>query len=242
MRYGIISDIHGNLEALGAVLEEIQKHKIDQLICLGDIVGYGANPNECIELVRQNCQVVLAGNHDYAALKKVDTSNFNNYAQDAIGWTIGNLKPESNAFLETLKVFHKVDQVYFVHSTPMDPTEWNYILSTFDAYQSFQEFQEQICFIGHSHVPIIFMNRQRHRYDILEKKELHIDQKNRYIINVGSVGQPRDLDSRAAYGIFDDELRTFTLYRVEYDIEKTQAKMRAAGLPEFLIVRLQLGK
>jgi len=242
LRYGIISDIHGNLEALGAVLEEIQKHKIDQLICLGDIVGYGANPNECIELVRQNCQVILAGNHDYAALKKVDTSNFNNYAQDAIGWTIGNLTPESNAFLETLKVFHKVDQVYFVHSTPMDPTDWNYILSTFDAYQSFQEFQEQICFIGHSHVPIIFMNRQRHRYDIIEKKELHIDQKNRYIINVGSVGQPRDLDSRAAYGIFDDELRTFTLYRVEYDIEKTQAKMRAAGLPEFLIVRLQLGK
>ncbi len=242
MRYGIISDIHGNLEALSAVLDEIQNREIDQLICLGDIVGYGANPNECIELVRQNCQIILAGNHDYAALKKVDTSNFNNYAQDAIGWTIGNLNPESTAFLDTLKVFHKVDQIYFVHSTPLDPTEWNYILSTYDAYESFQEFQEQICFIGHSHVPIIFLNRQRHRYDVIEKKELLIDQKNRYIINVGSVGQPRDLDSRAAYGIFDDELRSFTLYRVEYDIEKTQAKMRAAGLPEFLIIRLQIGK
>jgi predicted phosphodiesterase len=242
LRYGIISDIHGNLEALSAVLDEIQNREIDQLICLGDIVGYGANPNECIELVRQNCQIILAGNHDYAALKKVDTSNFNNYAQDAIGWTIGNLNPESTAFLDTLKVFHKVDQIYFVHSTPLDPTEWNYILSTYDAYESFQEFQEQICFIGHSHVPIIFLNRQRHRYDVIEKKELLIDQKNRYIINVGSVGQPRDLDSRAAYGIFDDELRSFTLYRVEYDIEKTQAKMRAAGLPEFLIIRLQIGK
>lgn len=242
MRYGIISDIHGNLEALNAVLEEIQNHKIDQLICLGDIIGYGANPNECIELVRQKCQIILAGNHDYAAIQKVDISTFNNYAQDAIGWTIHNLSQESKVFLESLKIFHKADPIYFVHSTPMDPTEWNYILSTFDAYESFQEFQEQICFIGHSHVPIIFTSRQKHRYDVIEKKELHIDPKNRYIINVGSVGQPRDLDSRAAYGIFDDESRTFCLHRVHYDIKKTQEKMRLTGLPEFLIVRLQYGK
>lgn len=242
MRYGIISDIHGNLEALNAVLEELQKLQPDQLICLGDIVGYGANPNECIELARQNCQIILAGNHDYAALNRVDTSTFNNYAQNAIGWTINNLNPQSIAFLETLQIFHKVDELYFVHSTPMDPIEWNYILSTFDAYEVFQYFQEQICFIGHSHVPIIFVNRQKHRYDIVEKKELHLDPKNRYIINVGSVGQPRDLDSRAAFGIYDDVSHTFSLHRVQYDIEKTQAKMREIGLPEFLIVRLQHGK
>jgi len=242
LRYGLISDIHGNLEALNAVLADLQNHQIDQLVCLGDIVGYGANPNECIEIVREKCQIVLAGNHDYAALKKVDTSTFNNYAQDAIGWTIKNLNPASFAFLETLAIFHKVDQIYFVHSTPLDPTAWNYILSTFEAYEAFQDFKEQICFIGHSHVPIIFMNRPKHRYDIIEKKELHLDPKNRYIINVGSVGQPRDLDSRAAYGIFDADSHTFSLYRVKYDIEKAQEKMRATGLPEFLIIRLQYGK
>src|SRR3990172_12337150 len=155
MKYAIISDIHGNLEALESVLDDIERRKVDSILCLGDIIGYGPNPNECVELIKSKAKIILAGNHDYAPLGKIDISYFNPWARSAIEWTRGELSEESVEFLLSLPLKAEIDGFTIVHATPYHPQEWNYIITIGDAIKNFPEFKNQICFIGHSHVPMI---------------------------------------------------------------------------------------
>ncbi|MBN1351677.1 metallophosphoesterase family protein [candidate division KSB1 bacterium] len=242
MRYAILSDIHGNLEALEAVLLQIENASIDYIICLGDVVGYGPNPNECIELIKQKAKIILAGNHDYAPIGRIDTSFFNAYAKAAIRWTGEVLTEENMAFLAGLPLQYKEGEVHFVHATPHKPEQWDYIFYVDDAIQQFLSFSDRVCFVGHSHSPVIFSELKRQEYHVLNETAFCLEAGVRYIINVGSVGQPRDLNPNSAYAVYDTDTGHYHLHRTEYDIVKTQMKMRAVGLPNFLIARLQIGQ
>ncbi|MFQ5864799.1 MAG: metallophosphoesterase family protein [bacterium] len=242
MRYAIISDIHGNLEALQKVLTQIDNEKIDQILCLGDVVGYGPNPNECVDIVRKKSKITLAGNHDYAPLGKLDISYFNPWARSAINWTADELTQSSIDFLLNLPLKIEIDSFTIVHSTPHNPEEWNYIITIGDAIRNFPEFESQVCFVGHSHVPLIIAEDDKGEYQVINENPLKLKRNNRYIINVGSVGQPRDLNPRAAFAIFDTKEATYELFRVEYDMTETQRKIRDSGLPEFLADRLEKGQ
>lgn len=242
MRYAILSDIHGNLEALQSVLQHLEQESVEKIICLGDIVGYGPNPNECIEIIKEKAEVILAGNHDHAPIGKVDVSYFNQYAKRAIEWTKRELKAEFRAFLSDLPLSYAFDVILFVHATPEHPEEWDYIFYIDDAIRNFEAFDEQICFIGHSHFPVIFIKSNHSNYQISRETQLIVKGNERYLINIGSVGQPRDMDPRAAYAVFDTATQMYRLNRVQYDIITTQKKMKEAGLPDFLIARLQVGQ
>ncbi len=242
MRYAIISDIHGNLEALESVLTEIDNRKVDSLICLGDVVGYGPNPNECVEIIQEKAEIILAGNHDYAPLGKLDISYFNPWAKSAIEWTSEHLTQSSIDFLLNLPLKKELDGFTIVHATPNDPEDWNYIITIGDAVKNFPEFKGQICFVGHSHVPMIVTLNENEDYRVIRNNPVLIDPKLRFIINVGSVGQPRDFIPKAAYAIYDTEEQIYELFRVKYDIEVTQSKIIKQGLPRFLADRLEIGQ
>ncbi|MFQ5638618.1 MAG: metallophosphoesterase family protein [bacterium] len=242
MKYAIISDIHANLEALETVLSEIEKHHVDSILCLGDVVGYGPNPNECIESVRKHTDVILAGNHDYAPLGKLDLSYFNPWAKTAIEWTAEQLTDGSKDFLLELPLTKEFDNFTIVHATPLEPEEWNYIITIGDAAKNFSEFKSGICFIGHSHVPLIVSTNKHEDYHVQRDNPLKNEPNRRYIINVGSVGQPRDLNPQAAFSVYDTDELEYQLFRIEYDIAETQSKIIASGLPPFLAERLELGQ
>lgn len=247
MRYAIISDIHSNLEALQSVLKTIEAENIDKIVCLGDIVGYGPYPNECIELIQQHCEIILTGNHDFACIESSELIYFNQYAKQAVEWTLTVLSNENLQYLANLPLVGKIENYYLVHSNPYEPGSWDYILSLDEAEYNFSNFNEddQICFIGHSHHPIIYIeyfdaNILKYSLKIINKIEL--EENKRYIINVGSVGQPRDGNPDAAFGIIDTNNRVYELKRVRYDIQKTYQKMISAGLPQFLADRLLIGR
>ena len=245
MRYAIISDIHSNLEALRSVLKQIESENIDSIFCLGDIVGYGPHPGECLELVQQHCEIIITGNHDFACIESEELDYFNQYAKSAIEWTVAKLSRQELRYLKTLPFDRKVDDIYLVHSNPYDPRSWGYILSLDDAIDNFPCFQEKICFIGHSHHPENFLqnsagNHSKYNYKLDPK--IKIEQDSRYIINIGSVGQPRDGNPAAAFGILDLAEQTYELKRVSYDIHKTYQDMMSVGLPQFLADRLFMGR
>jgi diadenosine tetraphosphatase ApaH/serine/threonine PP2A family protein phosphatase len=242
MKYAIISDIHGNLEALNEVLAQIDKTDAESILCLGDVVGYGPNPNECVDIVRDRVEISLAGNHDYAPLGKIDVTYFNPWARNAIEWTAEELTQESVDYLLSLPLKIEMDGFTIVHSTPTNPDEWNYIVTIGDAVKNFSDFQTKVCFIGHSHVPMIVCLNGNDDYRVIEDNPLQLEDDKRYIINIGSVGQPRDLDPKAAYALWDSSERVYELFRVEYDIAETQRKIRASNLPDFLAERLQSGQ
>lgn len=242
MRYAIISDIHANLEALESVLSEIEKHYVDSVLCLGDVVGYGPNPNECVEVIRDRAEVILAGNHDYAPLGKLDLTYFNPWARAAVEWTAEQLSESSRDFLLSLPLRLDLEGFTIVHATPLEPEQWNYIITIGDAVENFPEFKGRVCFVGHSHVPMIVSVNQHEDYRVVRENPLQIDSHRRYIINVGSVGQPRDLIPRASYSIYDTEILNYQLFRVDYDLAETQSKIIASGLPPFLAERLELGQ
>jgi diadenosine tetraphosphatase ApaH/serine/threonine PP2A family protein phosphatase len=240
MRYAIISDIHSNLEALQAVLEDIAGQAVDQVLCLGDVVGYGADPNECVRLVRDRAAHIVAGNHDHAAVGKTDISYFNPHAKRAVSWTAKTLMLEHARFLCGLPYTLKLEGLFLVHATPSDPPAWNYLLSARVAEAEFAEFEEPVCLIGHSHQPLIFSSGDGTRPWRGEKLTCSPDQ--RYIVNVGSVGQPRDGDPRACYALVDTAGKTLQLRRVRYDVRAAQRKILQAGLPPVLAVRLANGE
>ncbi|MBN2001366.1 metallophosphoesterase family protein [candidate division KSB1 bacterium] len=243
MKYAFISDIHGNLEALNQALRLIDVLACDKIICLGDIVGYGPFPNECIEKTRQSVDQIVIGNHDSAAIMKTATTYFNEYAKEAIDWTRKELSAECEAYLESLDLEYLENQFRALHATPNDPEKWNYILTFPDAYKNFGCFSEKICFIGHSHVPAVFKYGSNPSRVLVENgPDVQLSDDYRYIINVGSVGQPRDGDPRASIGVYDDKYESFQLFRVEYDVAATQSAMHKKGLPDFLIQRLEFGK
>lgn len=243
MKYGIISDIHGNLNALTTVLQELNREKIDQLICLGDLVGYGPEPNECIQLIKKSATIVIAGNHDHAAIGKIELRLFNRYARNAMLWTRQTLTKASISFLRNLKLTAIIDDVQFVHATPHNPDLWNYISSTFEALVSFIAFDKQLCFVGHSHVPTNYILSEQNKKVVNHfDQQITIEPNKRYILNIGSVGQPRDLNPKATYATYNTVTRRYKLHRVAYNIAQTQQKMRKAKLDDRLISRLAAGR
>ncbi len=241
MRYAVIADVHANLEALEEVLKDIKKRKIENILFLGDAVGYGPNPNECIETLKKETAVFIAGNHDRASVGLTDITYFNPYARVAIEWTEEVLSDENKTLLKKLPLTEhlKQDNIFLVHATPGEPEQWHYLINTRDAHKSFHFFTERICFIGHSHQPAIIEQLPEGEI-IVYKDKAEIKDKHRYIINVGSVGQSRDGNPDACYAILNEN--SVEIKRVSYDILSTQKKMREANLPSFLIERLARGR
>lgn len=241
MRYALISDVHSNLEALNAVIGKVKADKVDKVILLGDIVGYGPDPNECIDTLRKFADILIAGNHDHGAVGMTDISCFNNHAKAAIQWTTSVLSEENKVFLSSLPLTSNIKSgsIYLVHSSPKEPEEWEYLQKAKDADTNFKFFSETNCFIGHSHRPAIIEMAPDGKIRIYSG---HSDIKTgcRYIINAGSVGQPRDGNPDASYAIFDTD--SVTIKRAAYDILLTQKKMKDAGLPSYLIDRLSEGR
>ena len=245
MRYAILGDIHSNLAAFEAVLEDIErKGKADELWCLGDIVGYGPDPHQCIELLRQHNHLCVAGNHDWAAIGKADISLFNPVAAMACRWTAKQLNPEEVHYLENLPLVLQRDDFTLVHGSPRDPI-WEYLLSSNTARDNFNYFQSQFCLVGHSHIPLVFEYLSESDACLFEELQPEVSLgvgRSRLIINPGGVGQPRDDDPRASYAIYDSEAQVVYHYRVPYDIAATQEKMVKCGLPSSLVVRLSYGR
>lgn len=236
MKIAIISDIHGNLEALTEVFNYIDENNVNIVYCLGDIVGYGPNPNECVDLIIKNCEKTIIGNHDHAVLGLTSIEYFNDFAKLSTVWTANNLSERSKDFLLSLDFQFKTEDFLLVHSSPSEPESWNYILSETDAKYEFKFFDQKICFVGHSHYPVIFSKRGYSR-----RNKVKLNTSNKYIVNVGSTGQPRDGDSRACFSLFDPEQNAVEFVRLEYDIDKTRKKIKKAGLPMFLADRLKKG-
>jgi len=242
LRIGIIADIHANEEALDVVLNALRKAQVDQIICLGDLVGYGPNPNECIAKVLENSDIIVAGNHDYGAIGKLPADRFNAFARQAIIWTQKVLTHKSRQAIQNLPLIWDDGRITAVHASPESPENWHYVSSEDAVFRSLMAMTSPYCFIGHTHIPAIF-SRTINGDMILQKgKNLKLKADQLYLINVGSVGQPRDSDSRAAYGILDTDQTTFELHRAAYNIKAVQNKMEEAGLPDFLIQRLNVGQ
>ncbi len=242
MLYGIISDIHSNLEALEQVLAQLTL--VDNKVCLGDMVGYGPNPNQCIHRIRSLNIPSVAGNHDKAVTGEMELTWFNPNARDAVNWTKKEISQENLEYLIKLPLILEEDDFYMVHGGLRSPLE-EYITSVSDAIPTFEKMKKPLCFVGHSHVPLAVAMKKDGNYDgwvLTDKQEVLVDNYKKVIINVGGVGQPRDGDARASFGIYDTGTRIFTLRRIEYDFAKVQAKMREVGLPLPLIERLQYGR
>jgi diadenosine tetraphosphatase ApaH/serine/threonine PP2A family protein phosphatase len=241
MRILIISDIHANQNALEAVIANASP--FDSVWCLGDIVGYGPDPNECVTLVSKLPNLIcLLGNHDAAALQQIDIDTFNVEARMAIRWTQQSLTAESLAFLEKLPEKVVIDAVTLAHGSPRQPV-WEYILDTRTATANFAHFDTPYCFVGHSHLPVLYHLPDDVRVArlIVPDAVTQITLAPRSILNPGSVGQPRDRDPRAAYAIYDPDENTWEFHRVAYDIPAVQARMSSVDLPERHIQRLTSG-
>jgi len=240
MIVAVLSDIHANLEALEAVLADAAKEKAEAHWCLGDIVGYGADPDAVVERVRSLSGPVVAGNHDWAAAGTTSTRHFNRHAAFAAEWTAGVMKPANLEWLRQLPLVERREGALLVHATPSDPAAWHYCMQVDDALDEMESFREDLCLIGHSHVPGAF---ERHDDDVryTRAEEIVLRPGRRYLVNVGSVGQPRDKDARASYLLFDTTERRLRHARVPYDVAKTQEKILAAGLPPWLASRLAAG-
>jgi diadenosine tetraphosphatase ApaH/serine/threonine PP2A family protein phosphatase len=242
VRHLIISDIHANLAALEAVLADTPA--FDEIWCLGDLVGYGPKPNECVARLQDFPHISLAGNHDWAALGKLDLRSFNTDARDANTWTQSELAPATREYLSGLPTHAEQNGFYLAHASPREPV-WEYVLDANLAYANFAYFSTTVCLVGHTHVPLIFeLDEERQRCETLSfpfPNPLKIGSR-RMIINPGSVGQPRDGDPRASYAILDLEDMTWEFRRVAYPVEITQERMRARGLPRRLIERLEMGR
>ena len=248
MRYGIISDIHANLEALDAELGALRELGAERFVCLGDVVGYGASPNECVERVREIADEVLAGNHDHAAVDLCGINAFNPYARAAVIWTRRTLTPENINWLRTRPYTHNFGSgLLAVHASPCSPPEWDYILGVEDARLQFDCFAERGCFVGHSHLPFVALRDPGGGVELRGLGGSFVPgDGRRFIVNVGSVGQPRDGDRRASGCLVEDlgpdrgvEL---TLVRSEYDVAAAQQKIIDAGLPAVLAHRLSSGR
>jgi diadenosine tetraphosphatase ApaH/serine/threonine PP2A family protein phosphatase len=241
MRYAVVSDVHGNLESLERVLARISAQ--DALVSLGDVVGYGPNPNECVAALRDRCRYAVLGNHDLAAAENFGVENFNSAARTAIGWTQSVLDPTSREWLNSLPYELRLPEFLLVHGAPVDYFE--YILDKSAAARAFERTDARIVFVGHTHIAEYWMQgpdgKIAHRH-MQRGGELQLEAEARYIIDVGSVGQPRDLNPSACFTFYDAAAQRVEWVRYEYPIEEVQEKMRAAGLPAYLVERLSVGR
>jgi putative phosphoesterase len=238
----IISDIHSNLEALQKTSELIKKRKVDKIVCLGDIVDYGANPKECIKTVSELTPHILMGNHDQAAVDLRYTEKFTSYARAAAIWTNNTMSDNEKEKLHSLPVYLEIDGLTFVHASPHKPSEWNYIATEEEAFNNFQHMKTNICFIGHSHIAEIYTD-DYDSFNIPKFSEpIKLSRGSKYIINPGSVGQPRDLDWRLSFGVLNTETLEFEFMRSEYDVKTASRKILDAKLPRYLAERILTGK
>jgi predicted phosphodiesterase len=240
VRYGIYGDIHGNLEALDAVLADMKEQRVETYVCTGDIVGYGANPKECLRIVRDVSHVIIAGNHDHAVAEKLNIDFFNAYAKEAVVWTRRQIDTEERDFLYDLPLVYQDDVYTVVHGTLNYPQMFDYIQTSYDAYLSLELLQTPVCFLGHSHVPITFFQHQS--VELLTDSQFIVEGGRKYLVNVGSVGQPRDENPLASYAVFDSTARSVEIRRCEYDIETASRKIIEANLPPILAERLFYGR
>lgn len=241
MRYGLISDIHGNIEAFQAVLDAISKDSVDDYLCIGDVVGYGADPQSCISLVRSlEPKILIAGNHEWGVLGLLDLEYFTETAKEAILWTKGALNQDELDYLKSFRLVYEGEAFTLVHGSLESPGEFNYIFNSGDAYFTMRLQKTSVCFIGHTHRPGIFCYDNGSITYRMES-ELKVEKEKRYIVNIGSVGQPRDGDPRASYAIYDDEEKTIDIRRVEYDIKTARDKILKTSLPAKLAYRLAIG-
>jgi predicted phosphodiesterase len=240
MRIAIFGDIHANLEALEVVLADAREQGCTSYICLGDVVGYNSNPRECLQIVQSLRCPVVKGNHDDYASSDSSLESFNPLAEVAIQWTRDQLTSAEKAWLGALPLISALRGFTVVHASLEDPGGWGYVLNQLDAAASFSKQTTRLCFFGHTHNPRAYIKDSS--VVGLPFEQLVVEPDKRYFVNVGSVGQPRDGDWRAAYVVFDEEKRLIRLRRLRYDLEKTQGKILAAGLPPRLADRLAYGK
>lgn len=241
MKYAILSDVHSNLEALQVVLADTKEQNCTHYVCLGDVVGYGPNPKECLDAIRDlNCPTVM-GNHDEYCATELDLTGFNPMAADAIKWTRAQLSSDDKAWLRDLKYVRIAESFTIVHATLDLPEKWAYVFDKLAASASFNYQHTAVCFNGHTHVPIAFVRSDKGIQGGLYSK-IKIEVGRKYFINCGSIGQPRDRNPKAAYVIFDLLNNIIEMRRLDYDIAAVQKKIRAAGLPESLAQRLEHGR
>jgi predicted phosphodiesterase len=240
MKYAIIADIHANLEALEVVLKDAKEQTCTHYACLGDVVGYNANPKECLDIIRDMAMPCVKGNHDEYCSIESNLEGFNPHAAEAIHWTRAQLTEEDRDWLRNLKYIRLVASFSIVHATLDGPQRWGYVFDRLAAAASFTYQNTSVCFFGHTHVPVAFIRDSVVRGGTYSK--FKIEPGRKYFINVGSVGQSRDGVAKATYVIYNVDEGVVELRRLDYEISKTQAKIRAAGLPERLAERLALGK
>lgn len=251
VKVAILSDVHANLEALTAVLEDVDSRSVDRILFLGDAVGYGADPAACLELLEKSVFRFVAGNHDHAAGNDQEgLEDLHEDAATAVRWTRGVLAQEAKERLQGLPLGCLEGPMHLVHGSPYKPESWRYVMSEQDAERGFAASESRVIFVGHSHIPAAYVEVEckrlfsgvMRRIKVEDPESLQLEPRYRYILNVGSVGQPRDGDARAAYGIFEPEGGTYKLLRVPYDVEKASDKIMKAGLPGRLAERLRSGK
>jgi predicted phosphodiesterase len=240
MRIALFGDIHANLEALEAVLEDASSQGVTDYVCLGDVVGYNADPGACLERVRAMDCPTIKGNHDEDASGTHSLDNMNPVAAAALQWTREQLSDEQRQWLRRLRMVRQVSDFTVVHSTLDQPANWNYVTNRFDAMSNFSYQFTQLCFHGHTHVPRVYVKTDK--VSEVPAESIEIENSAKYFINVGSVGQPRDGDWRACYAIYDLNHKLVVFRRVEYDLARTQEKIIAAGLPEMLADRIAEGR
>jgi diadenosine tetraphosphatase ApaH/serine/threonine PP2A family protein phosphatase len=240
VKFAVFGDIHGNLEALDAVLAECESREIDHYLCLGDIVGYGANPDECVERVRALGAPAVCGNHDHAVIGAQNLNYFNSHAKEAVIWTTGQLSESSKKWLKSLPLVQHLPDFSLVHGSLHSPEIFNYVQTIKDADYNFRQMDRPLLFLGHSHYPLAFFDTSPMTYTL--DPTIPLDLSVKTVINVGSVGQPRDENPRSCFAIYDTEAAKVELIRVEYDVDAAAEKITAAGLPPTLALRLSVGK
>lgn len=242
MRYGIFSDVHSNLEALQAVVASYANEEIDQVLCAGDVVGYAADPNECVKIIGSLAIATVAGNHDWAVVDLFSLEHLNPFAQAAVIWTRRHLKDTEARSLKALDLVFANEDLALVHGTLNNPQDFNYMTDEYMAEESFSRLKAPVCFIGHTHQPGVFVQDKSGALEYRQSETLKMNAESRYIINVGSVGQPRDGNPKAAYCIYDTDKKEIQIKRVRYDTETARKKIINAGLPQFLGDRLLAGR
>lgn len=245
MKVGIFSDVHSNIEALRAVCDEYDNldFEIDKYVCLGDVVGYGANPNACCDIVRERAEFTILGNHDAAVCGRMNYAFYYDAARNALDWHARQLREEHHEWLKTLPYKQEWDDITFCHGSPINMEDFEYVFNVHQATQLINHWDElkQVTFIGHSHLTKSFSLHPDQGAVEVEGPELTFEDDHKYIVTVGSVGQPRDNDNRACYGIFDTDEMTFRYNRVDYDIRSAAKKIFESELSSDFAKRLFFG-
>lgn len=241
MKYGILGDIHSNLEALQAVLEEMHKAGVQRYISVGDVVGYGADPHQVLDKLRSLKTEIIAGNHDQAICGQLSIEFFNSYARASCLWTQKELTEEELEYLRSFPLVREFDRFTVTHSSLYYPENFEYIQNTYDAHLSFEHQDSRLCFIGHSHIPIVFYKKKK-KVMFEQTHEIRLSDSEKVLVNVGAIGQPRDENPDAVCAVYDSDEGIIRLKRVRYDVEKAARKIKEAGLPDILAERLKYGR